>query len=149
MAQADWQEFSSEKGGFTVLMPGTPSEETRTDKTEDGRPYKQHYFAATQPEGVYLVTYSDFPGQEVNQVDPNIVLEAVIEGFLSDGGEVVSDHEVSLAGYPGRDIEFTDSDGLSGSTQVFLVEGRIYQLVAVASNPDDVQMFFDSFELTD
>lgn len=149
MAQADWQKFSSDEGRFTVLLPGTPSEESQTDKTEDGIPYQEHYFSVTQPNAVYFVTYSDIAGEEVNQVDPDAVLKAATEGLLSDGGKLVSNHEISLSGYPGREIQYRDSQGNLGNTRIFLVGGRLYQLVAIASNSDDIQMFFNSFELMD
>lgn len=147
IAQGDWQKFSSTAGRFSVLMPGTPTEETQTDKIEDGRTYQQYYFTVTQPEGVYFVAYSEFPGSEVSQVDADTILEAASEGILVDGGRLLSQREISLEGYPGREIEYEDSEGNLSNTRIFLVEERLYQLIAIASNSDDVSRFFDSFEL--
>lgn len=146
--RAEWQTFSSTTGGFSVLLPGTPTEDTQTDKAEDGGTYEQHFFTVSHPEGGYLVSYTDLPEDEVTQLGTDAALDAAIQGMTEEGAQVLSQREISLLGYPGRAIEARDSDGSIYNTQIFLVRGRLYFLAALTSNTSDVERFFNSFNLT-
>lgn len=145
VAQEDWQEFSSSEGGFVVLMPGTPEEETQTEKTEDGDS-EQHLFTVATSEGVFLVSYADF-ANEIAQLDSEELLGAAAEGYLTDGAKLITQRPISLDGIPGREIKYEDSDGSIGQARIFLVKQRLYQVSTLGSNTNDVQKFFDSFQL--
>lgn len=144
--QANWKKFSSETGGFSVLMPGTPTEDTQTDKTDDGETFDQHFFTLSQPQGDYLVAYSDFTEEEVRVLGADKILEAMSTELQGDATQVLSQSTISLQGHPGRVFKYKDSDGSINNTQMFLVKGRLFLLSARASDAN-VKRFFDSFSL--
>lgn len=145
-AQANWEKFSSSIGGFSVLMPGTPTEDTQTDKTDEGETYEQHFFSLSQPEGEYLVAYSDFTEEEVTVVGADKILEAMSKELQANATQMLSQNTISLQGNPGRTLKYKDSDGSINHTQMFLVKGRLFVLTARASDAN-VKRFFDSFRL--
>ena len=57
--------------------------------------------------------------------------------------------DISLGGYPGKEFEFQPLSPTEpvGVGQVFLVETRVYGLVATTSEPENAQKFLDSFRL--
>ncbi|MBD1837921.1 hypothetical protein H6F78_02430 [Coleofasciculus sp. FACHB-64] len=144
-AQEDWQEFSSSEGGFVVLMPGTPEEETHTEKAEEGD-VEQHLFTAATPDGVFLVSYADF-ANEIDRLEAKELLDAATEGYITDGAKLIAQRPISLHGSPGREIKYKDSDGSIGQCRIFLVNKRLYQVSTLGSNTKDVQKFFGSFQL--
>lgn len=145
--RADWQRFSSSTGGFSILMPGTPTQQTQSDKAEDGGTYEHHFFTVTRPDGGYLVSYTDFSEDLVTQLGTDAALDAAIQGMTEEGAQVLSQRDITLAGYPGRAIEARDSKGSTYNTQIFLVKGRLYFLAAMTPNVGDVERFFNSFNL--
>ena len=144
--QANWEKFSSSKGGFSVLMPGTPTEDIETDKTDEGETYEQHFFSLSQPEGEYLVAYSDFTEEEVRVVGADKILEAMSKELQASATQVLSQNTISLQGNPGRMLKYKDSDGSINHTQMFIVKGRLFLLTARASDAN-AKRFFDSFSL--
>src|SRR6266550_7577279 len=57
---ANWKEFTSAEGGFTVSMPGLPAISSEPIDTEVGR-IVIHMYVLTTKLGEYGVSYSDFP----------------------------------------------------------------------------------------
>ena len=57
--------------------------------------------------------------------------------------------DISLGGYPGKEFEFQplSPNQPAGIGQVFLVDRRIYGLVASTREPEDAQKFLSSFRL--
>lgn len=134
--ESGWKEISSAEGRFTVLMPGTPSE----DKKEGS-------FTAKTQSGVFTVAYKDF-AEEVSQTTPDELLEQVSQGLATDGSKLLSKRKISLSGYPGREVKYEDSDKLVGIIRIYLVKERLYLNIVIPSTAEDTNKFFDSFRLT-
>ncbi|MBD2740359.1 hypothetical protein [Coleofasciculus sp. FACHB-1120] len=143
--QEDWQEFSSSDGGFVVLMPESPEEETYTEEAEEGN-VEQHLFTADTSDGVFLVSYADF-AKEIEELEAEELLDAATEGYITEGAKLIAQRPISLHGSPGREIKYKDADGSIGQSRIFLVNKRLYQVSTLGSNAKDVQKFFGSFQL--
>jgi hypothetical protein len=143
-------EFKSETGGFSITTPYALKETTQSVDTEAGK-IEIHMFSAEQGQQAWMVGYSDYPPEIVEASDAEGLLGASRDGAVSNvNGELVSDAPVSLNEHPGR--EFTASaQGLSLRARIFLVENRLYQIMAVVpkgqENSEEVDRFLQSFQL--
>ena len=144
LTRSPWQQFSSEAGKFTVLMPGKPTQESDTDA--DGS--ITHNFTVVRGETVYLVTYSELV-DVVTQLNPSEIFDAVCGGYAADGDKLVNQREIELSGYPGRSVELRAKDGTSGKASMYLIGNRLYQLLLISPNLEDGKQFFESFQVTD
>ena len=139
-------EFVSEEGNFSVMMPGTPTEES--ESTAEG--IDIHMFSAESGSTAYVVGYSDFPQEIIDVTDPEMLL-----GFAQDGavgsGALISEAPITLNGYPGKDLKFEEaSEGLIIYARIYLVDNRLYQVIATTEDsdmPTEISEFLDSFKL--
>jgi hypothetical protein len=144
-------EFKSETGGFSIATPYSLKETTQSVDTAAGK-VETHMFRAEQGQEAWVVAYSELPVEIVQASDPRGMLEASRDGAVANiNGELVSDAPISLNEYPGR--EFTASaQGLSLRARMFLVENRLYQIMAVVpkdkENSKEIDDFLQSFQLT-
>jgi len=147
VAQTSWNEFSSSEGKFAVSMPGTPKQETETD--EDGLTAHSFTVELQNPDSAYLVTYYDVP--EVAKATPEQVkelLDGTPDAFAKGGNaNLTRSQNIILDGNPGREFEFTSTEGFSGKGRVYLVQQRLFLVVAIAPQTQSIQRFLESFRL--
>jgi hypothetical protein len=113
-------------------------------------------FVAEQGQQAWLVGYSDYPEATVQASDAAPMLAGARDGGVGNvNGQLVSDAEVTLNGYPGR--EFSASVTQAGQEmmlreRVYLVGNRLYQVLVLVpkgqENSTEVEDFLQSFQLT-
>lgn len=142
---ASWNEFSSQQGGFAVSMPGTPKEEAETN--EDGS--TEHTFSLTSDDSAFLIQYSDIPDiEKLSKAKITQLLDEAPNDIAKNANaKLIAAKTVSLDGYPGKEFEFSFSEGVNGKGRVYLVKQRLYIIVGMTTQPDNVQKFLDSFRL--
>ncbi|MBN1218138.1 MAG: hypothetical protein JXM69_04360 [Anaerolineae bacterium] len=158
---AEWVEFSSAEGGFSVRFPTEPSEQTQGTPTVMGEIEMQIFMAPLGEEAIFGVMYNDFP-LDISSVTAERIEEILDSGrdsaLANMGGEMVNEESVSLDQYPGRHITFEISKdkfpgGGKGVLRAYLIENRLYQLIALGSHQgitdEDIEFFINSFELTE
>jgi serine/threonine-protein kinase len=150
-APAAWQEFSSAEGNFAVLMPGTPSYEKKSQSTALG-PIDMHMFTLNlKRDAVYMVMYSDYP-EIVTRAKPVDLLDGGRNGALSNTkGKLVGEQNMSLDGFPGREIVIeVPGKGLM-KLRAFMVRQRLFQVMAVGTKEkidhEDTAKYLTSFRL--
>jgi hypothetical protein len=75
-----WELFTSDAGGFSVEMPGTPNEQSQTQPTAVGN-IEIHMFMLQQgEEELYMVGYNDMPAELIEGLS-----EDDIKGMLQGG----------------------------------------------------------------
>ena len=150
-----WTEFTSAEGAFSVLMPGTPAEQTQAQDTDLG-PIDVHMYTFEGGDVAYLIGYNVFPAAVIDASTPAAILDGARDGQVETvKGTLVNESEITLGTYPGRDLEIQveGSDGASSlRTRLFMVGDRLYQLVVAgpkgqSTSPDTIK-FLDSFKLT-
>ena len=141
----DWVKVAPVGGGFSVMMPAKPEEETKP-----GAGFNSHLFTVTTDKAIYLAAYGDY--------DPSVKLNVASElvtnrdNFLKTlDAKLIDSKEISMDGHTG--LEFTGgSDQASFKSRVYLIGNRIHQIgVAVFKGKDDsanVDRFFGSFSFT-
>lgn len=152
----EWTEFSSGPGNFSVLLPGTPEEQTQSVDTPAGS-IDIHMFLLDQGSSAFMVGYSDYPESLIAQADPMLLLDGARDGAVGNvGGTMRSERELTLNSNPGREIKFDvpDSSDLPGGgyavARLYLVQNRLYQVIGMAKkdvSEEEIIKFLDSFTL--
>ena len=142
-----WKVFTSAEGGFSILMPGNPELHENIHKSFVGA-IRENTYSATTKDGGYSVEYSDLPGLAVDLAGSGTILDKAKAGVLKDnGGAETSFNSISLRKHPGKELSFQIPGKDSGKARFFLVEKRLYVLVATSSNLVHVETFLNSFKL--
>jgi len=151
--QGTWKEFSSTEGAFLVLMPGTPTMDKQTASTAVG-PIDSFTFTLEETDGIYTVSYADYPEDIVRQNEPDDMLDSVRTGAIGsiEGSRLLNESSILFGEYPGRDLEIEAPDGKSTlHIRAILVDNRLYSLMVVSigkqPSTSDIQKFFESFTL--
>ncbi|MBA3453314.1 MAG: hypothetical protein H0T42_09510 [Deltaproteobacteria bacterium] len=149
--KAVWKAFTKKNANFSVMMPGTPKEETATEQTAAG-PIKLWQASVIGGTKAYFVSYSDLP-KSTWKGDPKTMLEGARDGAAKRvQGKVVTDRELKLADrYPGREFKVLVGDKLELTQRVYLVKHRLYQVnmgcMVKGCTEAEVQEYLDSFKL--
>src|ERR1044071_10506597 len=84
---AGWRQFTSQRGHFSVVMPGTPQEQTTEQEFPVVGKGIVHLFGLTEPAGVYLATYVEVPGLAQQNQE---FIDEFGKGFLQNIGEATA-----------------------------------------------------------
>ncbi|WP_293145301.1 MULTISPECIES: hypothetical protein [unclassified Microcoleus] len=146
LPQPEWQPFCSAMGQFAIDMPGTPKIYTETFSTQITT---YTYRSILKNKETYLLQYFDldFPTSNKNT---KITLNNAVDFFVvAANAKLLQVRDISLGRYPGKEFEFQPLSPKEpiGVGQVFLVEKRVYGLVATTPEPENAQKFLDSFRL--
>lgn len=147
-----WDEFTSSEGAFSILLPGVPTEQTKTVNTAVG-PIDAHFFLLERKDVAYMVGYSDYPDTVVQKNNPDAILEAARNGAVANvQGKLLSELMVSLNGYPGRELKIEPAGGKGTiKAKIFMVGNRLYQVMVVTPREKafskNVRKCLDSFKL--
>lgn len=118
-SQTNWQVFISKEGGFKLLLPGKPAEQTIPINSPSGSSIF-HTFASIGKDGaIYTFAYFDLPGFKNSPDQITSALDTARNGHIaSTNGKLISEKKISLGEYPGREVE--------AKTPVAIVTSRIY-----------------------
>ena len=144
----EWQPFCSAMGQFAIDMPGTPKINSEIFSTQI---IAHTYRSSLKNKETYLLQYFDLDlRQSNNNINTKITLNTAVDLFVvGANAKLLQVRDISLGGYPGKEFEFQAlyPDEPVGVGQVFLVETRVYGLVATTPEPEKAQKFLDSFRL--
>jgi hypothetical protein len=143
----DWKLFSSERGRFTALFPGTPTEQKNPVDTALGK-IDMYQYSTTQGGAVYMISFNDLPVAQTGKMD--LLDTAVKSAQQSLGGNVQDDTKIPLDGYAGRSWR-SETPTLTLMAKYLWVRPRMYQLLVAAPkgtlNFSEARRFLDSFKL--
>ena len=145
----EWQPFCSAMGQFAIDMPGNPKINSQTFPTQI---IAHTYRSILKNKETYLLQYFDLDLRLSNNniINTKITLNNAVDFFVvAANAKLLQVRDISLGGYPGKEFEFQplSPNEPVGVGQVFLVERRVYGLVATTPEPENAQKFLDSFRL--
>ena len=148
---AGWLRFTSEEGGFSVLMPGPDAPRDRPATKTDPRlgASTVHRFTKKAEKGFFVAVWVDYA--PTANLDVRGEINANRDNFLKGvKARLTSERPVALDGHPG--LEFTaESNQAVFKSRVYVVGKRAYHLTAVTYKGFDdsanVDAFFSSFQL--
>ncbi|MDQ2855654.1 MAG: hypothetical protein M3R68_04955 [Acidobacteriota bacterium] len=152
-----WQEFSSDKGRYSVLMPGRPTAKTISIPIEGLQ--INMYMQSLKTTIRYSVSYYDLP---VKVEDPDEIKKFLLNtkrgGISGIHGRLLEDREIKLGMYQGYYVTLLTPDDSVLRSKSFLVGQRFYQVtINTPKEPvpgksrffqEVATRFLDSFKLT-
>ena len=154
--QQQWQEFSSRAGGFSILMPGTPKEETNSQEFPVVGAGDFHLFTVRSDLGAFVAAYVEVPGlakqsQAFSDSFGKGFLNKVGEGTARGaGGKVVKETDISYGTNPGKEFLIEVPSG-QATVRAYFINRRGYELIAApatSTTAESVKKFLDSFKIT-
>jgi TonB family protein len=143
----EWKEYTSEKGKFSVLMPGAPVSGYRPGPADFGAviSYVTNYQKDTK---AWSVDYFDLPAIPPDAGAVKKLLERRRDSYTN---RPKNEKSQILNGYPTLEfMEPIDERGRGRVVRIILVKQRVYELWALTqasrSASEDVTRFFDSFK---
>jgi hypothetical protein len=148
---AQFKEFRSDEGRFTVLMPGKPKAQNQTMDTPVGKVDMVMYMASSGKAGC-AVAYADYPEQLINSTDPQKTLDGARNGAIKNvSGRLVSETSISFHGLPARDVRIEIPNKAFVTARFILASPRFYELMLIAptdkGHEQDISQFFNSFTI--
>src|ERR1044072_2837885 len=107
-------EFSSRRGRFAILFPGTPAEEDSSFELL-GQRLESLQYTFVEKSANYFVAYNDFPYDVEQEAETrNRVMNRMRDAAVSShaNGRVLSESEVSLGRHPGRAVKVSIAGGI-------------------------------------
>lgn len=160
-----WITFTAPDGSFTVRMPKEPEADEQTVPTDAGDITVAMYSVEANNHMV-LVGQNGFPesiAETIATGDEEFVqsmLDGGRDGAIGNvSGTLMDEKRITVNGFPAREFTFNiapDASPLNaditGTARVILTKDRLYQLISLQetskATPDEIQAFFDSFQLT-
>lgn len=143
-----WTRYNSNKGRFTVLMPGFPEDKVETTQSEHG-PYTTHLFILRQTNLVFLIGFVDYdPSFNFNkQAELEMNRDNFVKGISAT---LLHTRQVTIDGYPA--LEFAaEANGRIFRSRVYMVGRRPYQIVIGSPKGEEnttyIDRFFNSFKI--
>jgi hypothetical protein len=154
-AEIKFEPFTSKRCGFSILMPGTPKEETKKVKSGRGELDSTTFALGTLENKVHwMVTVVDYPADTPPELADKL-LDGAVEGAMKNiKGKTLSEGKISLVNkYPGRQFQIEAEKIGIHRANVYLVNNRLYQIVArgpkdAVTSPDATK-YFESFKLVE
>src|SRR6476469_2248024 len=127
--QTAWTAFSSDEGGFSVLMPGVPNPNKLTVNTTSGVAEANMFSLSDESLNEYIVAYSKYPKTDSKEVSTGKLFDKVRDGILLvQHGKLLNEAAIALDGFSGRSIAVERSDGVIITARFYVVGDRFYQL---------------------
>jgi hypothetical protein len=151
------KEFKSEAGRFAVLTPVPLREESKTLETEAGK-IELHLFTGQLNDLALVIGYSDYSPEAAPPGYADKMLDGARNGMVGNTqGRLVSETNISLSGYPGRELVIEvwseDRPPATFKGRLFMVKNRLYQVTVVAprgkAGDQAIDDFLQSFKLLD
>jgi hypothetical protein len=153
-----WINVAPANAGFSVLMPGKPTEKIQPMASTPGA--ENHIFMLETGPAGYVFSYVQFP-EDITE--PNAIagmLDAGREGSIAAiGSKLKSEKQIRLNEHYGREWLLEMPGGFTAIDRSYWVKRRFYQLLFITSpKPNDTRetiglqeelanKFFDSFRL--
>lgn len=154
------EEFTSQKGAFSVRLPGKPEEESEMLNTPLGT-MKMQMFSAASEEGVFIVGAMELPAlmetllanaeERESAAVRTKFFDSFSKGMLSEmKGKVLSETPITLGDHHGVEIKATVEDEALVTLRLYQVKQRIYYLALIhhksQADAPDFASFFASFK---
>ena len=155
---AGWQTFAPEGAGFSILVPGTPEEETKRghDAGMLAPQFRTYKLAAADGVKYEFGRTGQFPAQLVTaefqaqfyEHNADIMTAALQHENPQAHFKLVEERHVSVAGFDGREYEFAGT-GVRTLARVCVIDRAIFALSIsgpeAALTNDKASKFFESF----
>lgn len=141
------------EGNFAIGLPGKPPAKSEVYEGSNGWIETHTYQWLVINHGLYSVSYKDITTRTLdNSSISQRILNNLRDTIVNKSkGKIKSDEDISISGYPGKEIIIEESKGVF-ITRLYLVKNRLYDLHIFLpniskENKSAVTKIFDTFKL--
>jgi hypothetical protein len=153
-AKLEFEKFTSNELGFSILMPGMPKGRSEKVPSPLGELTVKGFVVETnQGKAAWMVTSTDYPAGTVKADNQDAILDGVVKGSTEGvKGKLLTQSKITLGKkHPGRSMQTDVPNTGIYHARVYLVGDRLYQVIMLgpkelATSPDATK-FLDSFKL--
>jgi len=140
--------FVSQAGKFSAAFPGPPQQHQDNEKTFVGN-IQVNIFQTKTKRGVFTVEYSQLPDIAVFFGGKKTIYDKAKRNFLKKtGSREIDFKEVTVSGYPGKELTFTSAKGHPGKARFILVDHQFYVVVGESfKGATVIDPFLNSFSV--
>ncbi|MCU0552411.1 MAG: hypothetical protein MUC48_24025 [Leptolyngbya sp. Prado105] len=146
--QSIWRRFTSKSWGFSIVMPGTPTERKQNGLT-------QFELIRNEESVRYAVGILNLPvAPGTNKNLQSEIYDGIRRGAANGQAVLISFRTIELNGFPGREMNFRLPDGMVAKWRVYLVDKRAYFINVTTTKENQSQglatsidVFLQSFRL--
>ena len=157
-----WHALTVKSAGYKIEFPSEPTESIQKVDSEIGElTLNIQMLDLTTGDGdsdnwVYMVNFTKYPKEFIDSDDKEslaTLYRSSIDGAVTSvKGKLISEKEVKLGSYSGREVKIDFQEGLAViRMRLFLVDNKMYILQTITEtkkdNNKDISKFMDSFEL--
>jgi hypothetical protein len=149
----NWDTFSPVGGAFKVLMPTTPTTDSKELPSPFGKAKITTHTAASEDGRAFMIAALTMPVDISALGSSGEMLDSFVGGMAQGfKGKVVSQKTIKLGDYAGKEFEATALEGKSTFRgRAYVVKDKIFVVGVLAAKDsaegDSVEKFLDSFEL--
>ncbi|MCC6820775.1 MAG: hypothetical protein IT579_08615 [Verrucomicrobia subdivision 3 bacterium] len=126
----NWFRVAAESSGFSALMPMQPTTSVVTNDTAAGPIVISIFTSEISPTVAFSILHNSYP-TNIPMTDTEQCFAGAKQALGADG-HLISEHVVSLSGYPGREWSFEKYRGQAVVTmRGYLVGHDFYQAITV------------------
>ena len=147
--EVGWSTFTSKAGRFSVLLPGTPTEQRETKQSDQG-PYTIHLVILKDQRNRFVVGWVDYPPSF--NPDWQLELEMNRDKFVENQkATLLTSRQIRIDGH--QVIEFTaETPEQIFRSRVYMVGRRPYQIIIGSprglDDSENINKFFNSFKIS-
>lgn len=148
---SEWSLFSPKGGGFSVMLPGTPTEETIQVDSAAG-PFTRPTYKLASGEFGYMITHSDYTNvPEETQARDDFIQMAAEKALTMGGGKLISSKPISLGDIPGREVKAEIRGPSILQANTYFARPRLYLVMVFMpldkTDSEYVTKYFASFKV--
>lgn len=143
VATSGWKQFYSDEGNFSIFIPS----KSVTNLNSESEDYSINIYHTDTKKSSYIVGYIDY-NSDLTNLSLDKVYNDFLKDFLGNDIKLLSQQDVTLAKYPGIEVEYQNSEEIIvAKSRLFLVGQRLYLLDVSNYKAGDAKQFFGSFRL--
>ncbi|MBI5077084.1 hypothetical protein HZB94_01765 [Candidatus Falkowbacteria bacterium] len=148
-APATLEKFEAKDAGFSILLPGKPTADSKTVDSAIG-PLILNTFELNKGDTYYVISTTDYPASVFEGTTLDELLDSSRDGAVQNAnGTLVKEEKITIDKYSGRQLEVSVAGNQTIKAKLALAEKRLYQIVivgpALKMNSPEISQVLDSF----
>jgi hypothetical protein len=147
----DWYNYTAKDGSYSIKFPHQPKEQDNSTNTKLGEIKLAQVMYEDKAKNRAFMTQSNTIPVTPEQFNAEKGLDGFRDSQNKNGGKVISEKQISLEGFPGREIIVQDKNKFVMKSRIFVNSAKpaMYMAIVVAGdgnlNFPEAQTFLDSF----
>jgi hypothetical protein len=146
----NWRRFTNNECGFVVEFPSKPFENPYTlSNRQNVISYRQFASTLARDQVFMVATLATSVTNNYSDEQTELLLDTAAKGLLKEGGQLLSEREISLGKFPGKEVEIIMTNGNFATMRFYQVEHDLQEVIVTVPSADrrstNISYFLNSF----